>query len=356
MKIAVNTWNGPSGRLLALGTLLLFPLAGCGGESGSDPLSPQDSIPSPVPCTLPDTRCMERVSLGGGLFLQVFRTHPLLSPDTTVVRAVIVVHGADRNAHTYFGTMLEATTSANRMEGTLVVSPRFQTADDGPAGDEARWTSSGWKKGHLSVAFSSSQTRVSSYEAADHLLRLLGDSLRFPKLETVVVTGHSAGGQYTHRFAATSPSEGDLRHLRFRYVVANPSTYLYLGPERARPEGGFVLPDRIACPDYNLWHYGLEERNTYALRLTESEIRARLLERDVVYLVGREDVGTSALDMSCGAMLQGERRYPRGLTLFAYLEAFFPGHRHQLFEISGVAHSSRGIYTSEIGRSTLFQW
>jgi hypothetical protein len=191
----------------------------------------------------------------------------------------------------------------------------------------------------------------------DQLLRILGDSVQFPKLETVVVTGHSAGGQYTHRFAATSPVQEELTHLRFRYIVANPSTYLYIGPERATAGGGgFELPDRSACPDYNEWHYGFEERNPYALRLSEDGIRSRLLGRDVVYLVGTADLGTSSLDMSCGAMLQGERRYWRGLRLFAFLNTFFPLHPHQLFEVPGVAHSSRGVYTSSIGGLILFDW
>jgi hypothetical protein len=78
---------------------------------------------------------------------------------------------------------------------------------------------------------------VSSYAAVDRIIRILGDSTRFPNLEAVVVAGHAAGGQYVHRFAATSPVEDELPHLRFRYIVANPSTYLYLGPERPAGDG-----------------------------------------------------------------------------------------------------------------------
>jgi hypothetical protein len=74
----------------------------------------------------------------------------------------------------------------------------------------------------------------------------------------------------------------------------------------------------------------------------------------VIYLVGTRDVGTQALDRVCGAMLQGGRRYHRGLSLFAYLNAFFPQHRHRLFEVPDVGHSSEGIYVSAIGRESLF--
>jgi pimeloyl-ACP methyl ester carboxylesterase len=278
-----------------------------------------------------------------------------LESDTTVERAVIVVHGTNRDADNYFETMLAAVNLAHLGEETLVIAPEFQTADDHPAAGEAVWTSGGWKRGHLSVSRAGVGTRVSSYGAVDAILALLADSLSFPNLESVVVTGHSAGGQYTHRFAATSPAGEEAVHLRFRYIVANPSTYLYLGPERADGDS-FSVPDPGACPDYNEWHYGLEDRNTYASALTAEELRDHLLGRDVVYLVGTADVGTNLLDMSCGAMLQGPNRYQRGLILFSYLDAFFPGHGHSLFQLPGVGHSSRSVYTSPYGQQALFTW
>lgn len=339
--------------------LLVLILGGCGGGGGGgDPAGVPDPPPaSPVPCYWADSRCWEQVPVGNGYLLPVYRTHPIRSADTTVTRVVIVVHGAGRNPDSYFDTMIDAASWAVAWEGTLVISPHFQTAADGPGENEATWTSGGWKRGDQSGPRVPSGPTVSSYGALDQVIRFLGDSLRFPNLETVVVTGHSAGGQYTHRFAATSPVEEEFPHLRFRYIVANPSTYLYIGPERKAADGnGFDLPDRAACPNYNEWHYGFEDRNPYALQLTEEGIRARLLGRDVVYLVGTADIGTASLDMSCGAMLQGDRRYPRGLNLFAFLNTYFPQNPHQLFEIAGVAHSSRGMYTSRIGGQVLFQW
>ncbi|MFC1791566.1 hypothetical protein ACFL0I_03775 [Gemmatimonadota bacterium] len=294
--------------------------------------------------------------MGNGFVLPVYRTHPVRVPDTTLVRAIIVVHGAGRNPDYYFEVMVDALYWSQQWTGTMLISPHFQTPEDGPAANEASWTSGGWKRGDQSYPKPGTASSVSSYGAVDEVLRLLGDTLRFPKLETVVVTGHSAGGQYAHRFAATSPVEEELDHLRFRYIVANPSTYLFLRPERPLEGGGFGLPDRSACPTYDDWHYGLEDRNPYALQLTPQGIEERLLGRDVVYMLGTEDLGTSSLDMSCGAMLQGSRRYYRGLNLFAFLNTYYPQHPHQLFEIPWVAHSSRGIYLSERGIQLLFEW
>jgi pimeloyl-ACP methyl ester carboxylesterase len=274
-----------------------------------------------------------------------------------VVRAVIIVHGAGRNPADYFRRMVETVFLEGVDHNTLIIAPHFQTLGDGANPGELIWTSGGWKRGDQSLERAGVAGTLSSYEAVDRVIQFLSDTLRYPKLHSVVVTGHSAGGQYTHRFAATSPAELLEDHLRFRYIVANPSTYLYIREERAAPDGvGFEVPDREACYNYNYWHYGFESRNQYALRLSDQEIRERLLGRDVIYLVGTADVGDAYLDMSCGAMLQGRHRYARGLNLFSFLNTFYPEHPHHLFEIEGVAHSSSGMYRSEIGRRALFRW
>ena len=214
-----------------------------------------------VPCLEANGACWEAVPVGVGFRLPVYRSHPIQAGDSTVTRAVIVVHGASRNPDAYFEMMVGVVQAARRTDSTLVIAPHFQTSDDGPTWEEPAWTSGGWKRGDKSISGHGGGERISSYEAVDNLLGYLGNRLLFPELEAVVVTGHSAGGQYTHRFAATSPAEEGLSHLRFRYIVANPSTYLYIGPERASPEGGFEVPDRGSCPDYNEWHYGFEDRN-----------------------------------------------------------------------------------------------
>ncbi len=331
--------------------LLCLLVLGCGDSTG-----PEEATPLPVPCLAANPLCRESVPIGVGFNLPVYRSHPIQDGDTSVVRAVIVVHGANRNPDYYFEMMVDVVQGADLMESTLVIAPHFQTTADAPASSEPAWTSGGWKRGDKSVSDHGAGQRVSSYEAVDDVLTYLANGRLFSKLESVVVTGHSAGGQYTHRFAATSPAEVSHPNLRFRYIIANPSTFLYLGPERSDGIGGFNLPDREACPNYNEWHYGFEDRNSYASRLTEEETRERFLGRDVVYLAGTADTGESMLDMSCGAMLQGEHRYARALNIFDHMNAYFPDHGDQLFHVAGVAHSSRGVYQSLAGRDALFSW
>ena len=173
-----------------------------------------------------------------------------------------------------------------------------------------------------------------------------------------MVAGHSAGGQYVHRYAAGNQTEQSIGGIAVRYIVANPSSYLYLGAERAVPGAldSFRVPDAGSCPGYNEWHYGLENLNQYMSAVPIEDIRSQLVARDVVYLLGDADSLSSNLDRSCAAMLQGAYRYVRGLTLFNYMETYYPGHRHLAKVVHGVGHSSRSMFVSDEGRAELFEW
>jgi len=306
----------------------------------------------PIPCTEGTPLCVERVQIASGGFLPVHSTHSLTDGDPDVTRLIVVVHGTGRNGHDYFERAVAAAIAEGLEDETLVVAPTFQTVDDEPRSDEPYWTSGGWKRGHLSSS-DASAPRVSSYSAIDRILTDVMNPTRFPALAAIVVTGHSAGGQVAHRFAATSRVENGASGIDFRYVVANPSTFLYLGPERDAANG-FGLPDVGSCPDYNEWHYGLEELNSYATAVSVDSIRAQLVRRDVRILLGDADSLATSLDVTCGANLQGRYRFERGRTLVRYMEGLFPGHGHEEMIVPGVGHSSSRMYLSAVGRMALF--
>jgi hypothetical protein len=111
----------------------------------------------------------------------------------------------------------------------------------------------------------------------------------------------------------------------------------------------------VDCSNYNNWHYGLANLNTYMSRLSLADIRSNLTGRDVIIFVGSADTGTSMLDMSCGAMLQGRHRYYRGITLFNYMNEYYPDHNHTLHVLSGAGHSSRTMFTSYLGLRLIFE-
>lgn len=327
---------------------LAIGAVGCGGSETST--APAAS--NRQPCRVGTAACAVRVEVMPGRFLKSYQSFPLAVGDSLVTQAVIVVHGTERNANDYFTNMNEAATLAGRAASTIIIAPLFQTSDDAPATDEPVWTSSGWRAGDLSST-TGPQPRISSYAAIDTILVRLSNRARFPRLARIVVVGHSAGGQLLHRFAATSRVAA-AADIPIRYIAANPSTWLYLGPER--PAGSaFAIPTSAAtCADYDDWHYGLQSRNTYANALPSAAVRQNLVSRDVVVMLGTADTLTADLDVSCGAELQGPRRYQRGLALMNYMNALNPGHAHRLVTISGVGHSNSAMFSSADGRRAIW--
>jgi hypothetical protein len=331
--------------------LLATTLFGCGGAGPATPAAP--TAPTRTACAVGASVCAVRIEVTPGRFVRSYQSFPLATGDSLVTQAVVVVHGTNRDADDYFATMMDAARLADRVSTTIVIAPRFITADDGPANDEPVWTSSGWRQGDLSSS-TGPLPRISAYAVVDSIVATLSIRARFPRLARIVIAGHSAGAQLVHRLVATSRSVTLNAGISVQFVAANPSTWLYLGPERATGRG-FAVPSPVAdCADYDDWHYGLQNRNTYANALPASSIQQNLVRRDVTVLLGSADTLTADLDVSCGANLQGARRYPRGLTLMDYMNAVYPGHAHKLVTVIGVGHSSSGMFTSTNGRRALF--
>src|ERR1022692_2441490 len=78
------------------------------------------------PCVQATAACAERVPLGAdGKYSLVYRTYPLTSRNSLAHRALVVVHGSDRNADHYFSSGLAAAFLAGALEDTIVLRPRF---------------------------------------------------------------------------------------------------------------------------------------------------------------------------------------------------------------------------------------
>ena len=51
-----------------------------------------------------------------------------------------------------------------------------------------------------------------------------------------------------------------------------------------------------------------------------------LVRHDVRILIGDADTTSASLDQTCGANLQGPRRYHRGRTLVRFMDELYAGH------------------------------
>lgn len=201
---------------------------------------------------------------------------------------------------------------------------------------------------------------VSSFEAIDAILTRLADRTLFPHLKTVVVAGHSGGGQVVERYAVVGKGEAALaaKGVHVRYVVANPSSYVYFSADRPLPAGGTgPFADAAACPAFNHWKYGFEAPPPYVAGMTVAALESRFVARDVIYLLGTADIDPNhpALDKSCAGEAEGPYRLARGHAFFAYLQARHPtGLAHRLWEVPGVAHDGGKMLGSACGLAALF--
>ncbi|KAL9190021.1 hypothetical protein ACHAXT_007232 [Thalassiosira profunda] len=214
---------------------------------------------------------------------------------------------------------------------------------------------------------------ISSYGAMDVLLETLCNKQNYPNLERIVVAGHSAGGQFVHRWGLTSDSwcfgDGgtnlpvgaaakDLSSVRV--VAANPRSYAYLDGRRYFPNGAeesAVLTDEDGeqagtlspfdeldfrsptnaemedCPEFNRYCWGLDDnpdvpapyitKNINNLSTDDGDnahLFCRYASRDVVYLSGQRDIKQLGNQICDEDGYQGPSRRERSERFYASLQ------------------------------------
>ena len=305
--------------------------------------------------------------IGNGALVAAFASHALDGTHADVHTAVVVIHGNTRDADVYHANMLATVRKADaagltRASTTLVVAPQFLTDVDArghtlPAG-AAYWSDEGWKGGEAALAPAS---KPESFAALDTLLETFADRTRFPALRRIVVAGHSAGGQVLHRYAVVG--RGDAAATRawidVRYIIANPSSYLYLTSERPTGNGGFAPYDASRCFDFNAYRFGFEHAPAYVSARPADTITREYRARRVVYLLGTADNDPNhrALDKRCPAMAQGPHRLARGEAYHAHvLRVLGPdvARTHRKVLVEGVGHANGAMFGSAAGQSALF--
>src|SRR5215218_384132 len=105
-----------------------------------------------TPCTTATTACERWIKIQNGPSrTKVYATHPLDVPNRAVVRALVMVHGAGRNADHYFETSNGAAFLAGALGNTIVLAPRFAAGGDSVsiAPNEVLWPERGenWRSG-----------------------------------------------------------------------------------------------------------------------------------------------------------------------------------------------------------------
>src|SRR5262245_30217003 len=83
------------------------------------------AAPAAQPCTSAAPACTEWITMEGPLGALVYRSHALGVRNEAVTRALVIVHGGSRDAHTSFRHALAAAFLAAALDDTVIVSPRF---------------------------------------------------------------------------------------------------------------------------------------------------------------------------------------------------------------------------------------
>lgn len=327
---------------------------------------------SVAPCVSATPECTQWVTLKGGpARSMVYRTYALDVPNPSVTRALVMVHGTNRNADHYFDSARAAAFLAGAIGDTVVVSPRIASADgscrDTLAPDEVSYACGGdsWKSG----GNAKSHPGISSFDFMDEIVRRLADKKIFPNLTSVVIAGHSAGGQFANRYSMANKVHGTLG-VAMSYVVANPSSYAWPAATRPLPVDDAVPDaavkgwqtedvhtkftfgpfDAATCANYNRWPAGFDNRtavNGYTAGISDDQLKKQLAERPVTYLLGQVDtLPLGGFDSSCPAMAQGATRRARGEAFAKFVNESL-GAKHRIAIVSECGHNDRCMYTTD---------
>ena len=286
-----------------------------------------------------------RLPVGDGA-LPLFLSQDWAAALPEIGRAVILLHGRRRDADIYRRILQRAAHKAGAAaSGSLLIVPQFLAETDvrrhGLPDAVLRWSLEGWMGGEPAEG----PVPASSFDAVDAILERLNDRTNFPALRRIVLAGHSGGAQLVQRYAVLGKAAAGRM---LRYVVANPSSYVYFSPDRPYPVE--------ACADFDRWKYGMTDLPPYAGTVQVAALEAAYARCDVTYLWGGEDndAAQPALDRSCAAAAQGPHRLARGQAYFAYLNARHPRLMHRAAVVPGVGHDADGMFRSAAGLTALF--
>ena len=326
-------------------------------------------------CTAATQACTEWVAVGsGGGRSLIYRTYSLDKKNDRIRRALVMVHGTNRNPDRYFATATAAAFLAGALEDAIVIAPRVASADgtcrDALAENEVSWSCGGdsWRSGGVSPA----NKELTSFDFVDEILRKLADRKTFPNLSAIVVAGHSAGGQFVARYEMANKVH-DTLGVPVSYVVANPSSYAWpdstrpLSVDDATPEaaalgwkeetphtkfsyGPYQPAANCAAgaQTYDRWPFGLTQRTSgYTAGISDDQLKKQLVARPTTYLLSQVDtLPLGGFDSSCNAMAQGATRRARGEAYVKFVNERL-GAKHNVLIIPECGHNDRCVYTTD---------
>lgn len=289
-----------------------------------------------------------------------------------IQRAVIIIHGLDRDPGTYMSNMLSAINNGgisdpNINQGNVaILTPYFPNGDDknigypwtaglaagkGSTTNALVWQASYWASG-ANNQYPSSSTSVSSFEVLDQLVKYFDNRAMFPNMKHIVVGGHSLGAQTTNRYAEVGAQFATNSPVT--YYIANPNSYGWLSTSRPLPIG--------SCTTFDNWREGLNNYSSYPMTYNLAFVntgRTAVLDqynaRSKAYARGLQDTGDDST--TCAPYTTGINRNER---FFNFINAFpaicnAPGTGQcDTIDYVNTGHDGGAMFASSAGLARLF--
>ena len=309
-----------------------------------------------------------------------------VSPNYHIKRLIVSLHGTGGDAihyHENGRAVVEAQKKSSPQVAaeTMVVAPQFIVYPNefsGPLPGNLLY----WEGGRAAGALSGNHQdnprsyKIRSFDVMDQFLEFLSRPESLPNLEIIILIGQSNGGRFLNRYAAASPFEDRVarpRGVHVRYIVMGSGSYVYMNNQRwqftseaylnAASSGAWrndVVPVQDIediCDDpsgYNNWPWGLQSLWNYPYQLRAARIHEQYKSRDVIYLVGEEDLSES-YDF-CAEYSQGPNTLAKTLLYFYHLQdTYGAALQHRMRVVKDVTHNGKDTMTSPEGLEEIFR-
>jgi len=301
---------------------------------------------------------------GHQLSLPYYGNLDIDSTHQNVKNVIISLHGEGRNADEHYNIFMNATSTYGVPDSTFIIAPVYLLQEDleGHNLDSTvlYWPSGDWNAGDYSrnTGTNPRAAQISSFSTMDTLFHRLVQNC--PNLETLILTGHSAGSQMVERYAAGGRAQVDIAEqydIDFRYVSTNVPSFLYMNDVRVVDENAAVYNFDVPelCWTANYYKYGLVGLNNYMEESGVEFIRSQYFEKNVTCLIGQYDTGGQSTN--CARDIQGNNRLIRAYVYFGYIGYYYGDMvytNHWLAELPGVYHEFWGVVSSEGGLKSYF--
>ena len=113
--------------------------------------------------------------------------------------------------------------------------------------------------------------------------------------------------------------------------------------------------DASACPNYDRWPAGFENRTGgYTAHTGDAQLKKQLVSRPTTFLFGQVDtLPLGGFDSSCPAMAQGATRRARGEAYVKYINETL-GAKHAVQIVPECGHNDRCVYTTDAVLPVIF--